>query len=359
MPSKKSIKSRGRKADRVVKKWHPDHTPVLLPDGTQDVYRYPPHEPKPVLPDTTTLGRLIWEWQLSAAFLNLSPSTQISYVNSMRFLKSIEHVPLAEVKRNALLKIRDRIARTKPGTAKAFCGACYALFAHARRYEELAMSPAWNLTEGLSASNEHPPWTWDEVELALRYLPEELRRAVLLLLTTGQRIGDVCKMTWGDYDGRTIRVKQQKTGAKLLLPVPPQLQTELDEWRKGGISSKVVELRPRSMDADVPILVNNKGKAWYSQTLCNALGIHLYNVPGFPRRANGTRRAAKTAHGLRYLAAITLAEGGCSSSEIRAITGHRSLQMVEKYTRGVEQARLAESAFAKRAVYLVKMSQRT
>jgi integrase len=49
-------------------------------------------------------------------------------------------------------------------------------------------------------------------------------------------------------------------------------------------------------------------------------------------------------HGLRKLAAASLAECGCSANEIAAITGHDKLAMVELYTASAEQERLAEAA---------------
>ena len=49
-------------------------------------------------------------------------------------------------------------------------------------------------------------------------------------------------------------------------------------------------------------------------------------------------------HGLRKLAAVRLAEAGCSAHEIAAITGHSSLDQVALYTREADQARLAKAA---------------
>jgi len=46
-------------------------------------------------------------------------------------------------------------------------------------------------------------------------------------------------------------------------------------------------------------------------------------------------------HGLRYSATKALAEAGCTPHEIAAITGHATLAMVQKYTKGPERRRLA------------------
>ena len=60
---------------------------------------------------------------------------------------------------------------------------------------------------------------------------------------------------------------------------------------------------------------------------------------GLPRRCK--------AHGLRKAAARRLAEAGCSASEIMAITGHKTLAEVERYTRAVRKKKLADAAMAK------------
>jgi hypothetical protein len=55
------------------------------------------------------------------------------------------------------------------------------------------------------------------------------------------------------------------------------------------------------------------------------------------------------AHGLRKAAARRLAEAGCSASEIAAITGHKTLAEVERYTRAADQERLARQAIQRRS----------
>jgi hypothetical protein len=51
--------------------------------------------------------------------------------------------------------------------------------------------------------------------------------------------------------------------------------------------------------------------------------------------------------GLRKAAARRLAEAGCTAHEIAAITGHESLKEVARYTKAVDQRRLAEVAMGK------------
>jgi integrase len=54
-----------------------------------------------------------------------------------------------------------------------------------------------------------------------------------------------------------------------------------------------------------------------------------------------------SAHGLRKAAARRLAEDGCTAHEIGAITGHASLAELVRYTKAVDQRRLAQAAMAK------------
>lgn len=49
------------------------------------------------------------------------------------------------------------------------------------------------------------------------------------------------------------------------------------------------------------------------------------------------------------LAAAELAEAGCTEKEIAAMTDHRTLAMVQFYTRSADQGRLASAAVVKLA----------
>lgn len=52
-------------------------------------------------------------------------------------------------------------------------------------------------------------------------------------------------------------------------------------------------------------------------------------------------------HGLRKAAATRLANAGCTVDQVKAITGHRSLTEVARYTRAADQYRLARQAIEK------------
>lgn len=50
------------------------------------------------------------------------------------------------------------------------------------------------------------------------------------------------------------------------------------------------------------------------------------------------------AHGLRKAALRRLAEHGATSKEMQAVSGHRTLAEIERYTRQADQRRLARAA---------------
>jgi integrase len=52
--------------------------------------------------------------------------------------------------------------------------------------------------------------------------------AVRIGANTAQRLGDILRMTWNQYDGTRIRLKQRKTGAFLDIPVTEDLKAALD-----------------------------------------------------------------------------------------------------------------------------------
>jgi integrase len=127
-----------------------------------------------------------------------------------------------------------------------------------------------------------------------------------LALGTGQRAGDLCKMRWDDFDGEYVRVRQSKTDARLWVYCPPSLREALHSAPRAGLT----------------ILTNAKGQP-----------LTYHALEGRVRRVRQEIGAmAYSLHGLRYSAAIEMAEGGVSDRDIMAVTGHKTAAMVTKYT---------------------------
>ena len=145
---------------------------------------------------------------------------------------------------------------------------------------------------------------------------------VRALLFTGQRMSDVSRMAWSDVRDGAIRVVQGKTGAKLAVPLHPELAEVLAAW-------------PRSHQR---ILTMAFGKPFTPK------GFGDWMVDKIGQSGVASRRIT---HGLRKAAARRLAEAGCSANEIAAITGHATRVEISRYTKAAEQEILARSAMSR------------
>jgi integrase len=187
--------------------------------------------------------------------------------------------------------------------------------------DELGADPTHGIKRVHKVTDEHEPWPPELIERFLREARPALRWAVKLALYTGQRRSDLVKMKWSDFDGEFIQVRQQKTKAALSIPCHRELRTELERM-------------PRVADT---ILVGDRGAPLMGDSLSvmvrkqlRRMGIDGYSI-----------------HGLRKNAAVALADAGCSPMEIAAITGHRTLGMVQHYTKRRDQRLQGRSAMDK------------
>jgi integrase len=305
-----------RKAVRVVR-----HT---LADGTTKEYRYPAYKRKRRARRGDTVGDLLAAWQTSPEWRALKPSTQAGYVTYAAHLLGMQHVDMRRITRREMTDIRNALARVRGnGAATGFVRAASAMFGWAIENGWLDHSPMHKVKR--LAGGTLPAWTPEEAALAIQHLPEHLRRPVVLALYTGQRRIDLIRMPWNSYNGHSIRLTQQKTGTPLVIPVHPTLKVELDAWRRLATSTL--------------ILTNRFGLPWRDSNLSKQIGDALARIPRFP--------AGRNIHGLRKLAAASLAEAGCTINEIAAVTGHKSLGMLRLYTASADQERLAGAAIVR------------
>ncbi len=77
-------------------------------------------------------------------------------------------------------------------------------------------------------------WLPDQITAFMRVAPEEIQRALILALHTGQRQGDLLRLVWTAYDGTFIRLRQGKAkrrgvpGPPVEVPVTAALKRMLD-----------------------------------------------------------------------------------------------------------------------------------
>jgi integrase len=121
---------------------------------------------------------------------------------------------------------------------------------------------------------------------------------------------------------RNVEVRQEKTRAVLEIPLHPELVKIIEL----GNIPHLTFLTTKTGKPYAPNDLSDEFRGW-----CDAAGLS----------------PECSLHGLRKAAARQLAEAGCSTHQIAAITGHKTLKEVERYTRDAEQAHLARQAMAR------------
>jgi enterobacteria phage integrase len=270
-----------------------------------------------------TVGALIYDYLKSAAFSNLKPASQRVYrIILDRFGTPHRHRMVHDMPRAKVAAYIHEIGAARPGMANLTRKVLRKLLAHGVRLGYRGDNPITEI-DNYKLGTHH---TWTDAELTAfehRWsLGTRERLAYALLLDTAQRAGDVVRMRRADISGGAIAVVQQKTGTALSIPMHPDL---LEALKSGP-----------------------------------ANGLHLIGAPdGRPITARALtdlmKRAAAAAglppkclpHGLRKAQMRRLAESGASTKQIASISGHKTLQEVERYTAAADQRRLSRGAIAK------------
>jgi integrase len=269
-----------------------------------------------------------------AARCELAPITRTNRRQILRnYIRDYGHKPIASVTTDELTQMFASMP--KRGVAENLLKAIRPLFKWCVEQGLLKTDPS----AGVKLQRRKGPGfhTWSEDEIAQfefhHRIGSKARLAFALLLYTGQRRGDVIRMGrqhLRDCDDEHLRalgvrnilpLRQQKTGTAVKVPIHPELQMILDATPSEHLT----------------FIVNAWGKPFTPGAFSNWFREQC-DAAGLPKVCS--------AHGLRKAACRRLAEAGCTTHEIMAISGHKSLAEVERYTREAERARLANRAMA-------------
>ncbi len=302
--------------------WYHRLTRERLPDGREEraarvleINRTLKGAARKIAPGS--LAEVVTLYRRAPEFRNLRERTRHEYTMYMDLLSETwgPH-PIASIERKHVLALRDRYAET-PAKANKIMGVLRTVLSFAVERDYRRDNPAKEVKK-LRMGAGHASWPDEAVDRLLSTAPPMMALALKLGLYSGQREGDLLAMSWHDYDGERIQVVPGKTGTKLSIPVHSALREALDAQER----------------VSPIILTTETGRPF--------TGSNLRHHFGKAMKAAGL--SGLTFHGLRYTAAAKLAEAGCSLKEIASITGHKSLGMIEKYTRDADQKRLAGAA---------------
>jgi integrase len=259
----------------------------------------------------------------SAEFRSLRPSSQAVYRNIIdRFC--IEHGDkrVALLKREHIVKLLAARAE-KPWAANALRMVIRSMIKHAIETGLRADDPTRDVRAIRVKSDGHHSWTDAEISKfeSCHPIGSRSRLALALLLYTGQRRSDVIRMGRQNIRNGLLHIRQQKTGIELAIPIHRALAIIIAETPADHLTFLTTQYGGPFSET---------GFSHWFREQCDKAGLEHCS-----------------AHGLRKAAARRLAEAGCTAHEIAAITGHASLREIVRYTKAVDQQRLAAAAMKK------------
>jgi len=277
-------------------------------------------DPKPRRHAEGSVGWLIQSYKASGEFRGLALKTQASYTRELDRLSTIDAFQAADIRRRHIRAIRDTLAGT-PRTQQLFGQACSLLFNFGIRELDLDMvNPAAKLRRADDPES-FAPWTSDEMALfEASDPPVELMTAYMIARYTGPRRGDAVALRRTDYDGRYLHIAGAKTNTPLSVRVHRRLKAYLDG-------------RP----ATLKLIADKDGRPITPDQLSKRMRAHL----------DAIGLTSLHLHGLRHTAATALFEAECDPQLVAAVLGHKTLQMVERYTKQARRTKLAEAAILK------------
>lgn len=289
--------------------------------------------------DAETLQYLLDKYQDSSDFTLLAPRTRTDYKKIIEQIEAeFSTFPLVATAdkrtRGIFLEWRDKLAKNSLRHAD------YA-------WAVLARTMSWGVNRGMiqhnpcakagrlyEADRTEAVWTINDETAYLKVAGQHLGLPLLLALWTGQREGDLLRLSWSQYDGTHIRLVQSKSkrrgkgGKRVIIPVGKPLKLVLD--------ALFLKRNPNPLDR---ILLNSFGEPWTEsgfrasfRKTCALAGIQ-----------------GLTFHDIRGTSVTRLAIAGASVPQIATFTGH-SLKDVEAIldTHYLNRdARLAEDALQK------------
>ncbi len=278
-----------------------------------------------IRPASGSFNSLILDYYGSSDFVSLSPASQKNYRRLLdRWREKHGTKPVKDLeRRHVVAHLTERFRLAGPegsnGLRKVLKIICRFALDNNWRTDD----PTFKIRKYKSPGDGFEPWSDDDIAAFLKHWGPATRErvALCLLYYLGQRRGDVVRLGRQHRNGDTIRFKQSKTGTELTIKIHPDLHAVLTELPNDNLTFLTTAFGK-------PFSAAGFGN-WFRQA-CDSAGLQK-----------------RSAHGLRKAAARRLAEVGCTTKQIAAITGHKTLSEVQRYTASADQERMAREAISK------------
>lgn len=270
-----------------------------------------------------SLAKLIIDFYGSRLFTDRKPSTRQLYRYALDPVSRAHgHRSASRMTAENAEKIINKIGEKRPGMGNLTRAVLRRVMQLAVK-QKLRKDNPLHGTEPFKVGEHH---SWNDAELKQFEdkwrLGTRQRLAYALLLHTGQRVGDVCRMTRADVSDGLIHVKQQKTGAELYVPIAPELERAMKACPAKGLT----------------LIGDANGRPLKRAALSALMRSAIRAAELSPRCVS---------HGLRKAAMRRLAEADATDKQIAAVSGHKTLKEVERYTKAADQKKLARAGMGK------------
>ena len=270
----------------------------------------------------TTLEWLIRSYMQSSPWAALKDATQRQRWNIFKHVIAQDgDQPYRALDKGDIVAGRDKRHKT-PNQANNFIKSMRGLFQWALEAGYVDVDPTQGVKMTVIQTDGYHTWTEAEVAKFEKVYPLGTRERVWfdVLLYTGLRRGDACRLGPENVVDGVFTIKAEKNGYEVVVPILPILAKTL---AAGPVGKTTFIAGQRG---------NPLAKAAFGNLFREA--CRKAEVPG-------------GAHGLRKAAATRAAEAGATESELRAIFGWANDDMPSLYTKKASRGRLAASGMAK------------
>lgn len=268
-------------------------------------------------PAAGSLSWLIARYRETNAWTTFSLATRRQRENIFRqVIETAGSQPASKITTDTIERGRDRRASHQ---GRHFLDTMRGLFKWAAK-ARLAKDPTLGVEDPRRPKSDgFPPWTEEHVATYQKRWPLGTRERVWLdvLLYTGLRRGDAVRLGRQHIRDGMATLKTEKTGTEVTLPILPVL----------------AETLARGPCGDLTFIVGAGGRAFTKESFGNTFrkACKKAGVPG-------------SAHGVRKLAATTMANNGATVAQLEAVFGWKGGRMASHYTLSADRRRLAKSS---------------
>jgi integrase len=229
---------------------------------------------------------------------------------------------IALISKAQLAAYRSHVAASvSASTANHHMVAVRMLFRAARRDSVIADDPAEFLSaikEGKPATGQRRPFTLPELEAVMSLADPEWQSMILFGLYTGQRLGDISRLTWGNVDltRNEIRLVAAKTGRQVILPLAAALRSHIESLQSADDLSSPIH--PRAAVTSKITLSSQ-----FAQLLVQA-GLRTSESEGRGGSSSRRRQFELSYHCLRHTTVSLLHASGVAQDVSETFAGHAS-----------------------------------